>query len=92
MFYTPFNADLSHAIRLLENGMDVISTNLFLNVGGVQGEVKEQLEAAGKRGNSSIYITGINPGWINAITAALTAVCRDVESISLVEVGGLLGL
>ena len=39
VFYTPFNADLSHAIRLLENGMDVISTNLFLNVGGIQGEV-----------------------------------------------------
>ena len=85
VFYTPFNADLSHAIRLLENGMDVISTNLFLNVGGIQGEVKAQLEAACQRGNSSIYITGINPGWVNAITAALTAVCRDVESVSLVE-------
>lgn len=85
VFYTPFNADLSHAIRLLENGMDVISTNLFLNVGGIQGDVKEQLEAACARGNSSIYITGINPGWVNAITAAMTAVCRDVESVSLVE-------
>lgn len=85
VFYTPFNADLSHAIRLLENGTDLISTNLFLNVGGVQGDVKEQLEAACRRGNSSIYITGINPGWINAITAAMTAVCRDVESVSLVE-------
>lgn len=85
VLYTPFNADLSHAIRLLENGMDVISTNLFLNVGGVQGDVKDQLEAACQRGNSSIYITGINPGWINAITAAMTAVCRNVESVDLVE-------
>lgn len=85
VLYTPFNADLSHAIRLLENGMDVISTNLFLNVGGVQGDVKDQLDAACQRGNSSIYITGINPGWINAITAAMTAVCRNVESIDLVE-------
>jgi hypothetical protein len=56
-------ADLSHAVRLLENGCDVISTNLFLNVGGIQGEVKQQLEAACRRGKSSLYITGISPGW-----------------------------
>lgn len=85
VLYTPFNADISHATRLLENGMDVISTNLFLNVGGVQGDVKAQLEAACARGNSSIYITGINPGWVNSIAAALTAVCRNVESVKLVE-------
>lgn len=85
VLYTPFNADLSQAIRLLENGMDVVSTNLFLNVGGVQGEVKDQLEAACRAGNSSLYITGVNPGWINAIVTAMTAVCRDVESVTLVE-------
>lgn len=85
VLYTPFEADLSHAIRLLESGLDVISTNLFLNVGGIEGEVKEQLEAACKRGNSSLYITGINPGWVNSITAALTAICRNFESVALVE-------
>lgn len=85
VLYTPFNADLTQAIRLLENGMDVVSTNLFLNVGGVQGEVRGQLEEACRRGNSSLYITGVNPGWINSIVTAMTAVCRDVESVTLVE-------
>lgn len=85
VIYTPFMADLSHAIRLLESGLDVISTNLFLNVGGINGEVKEQLEAACKRGNSSFYITGINPGWINSLTSAMTAICRNVESVSIFE-------
>ncbi|MBW8783665.1 MAG: hypothetical protein JF593_03340 [Novosphingobium sp.] len=83
--YTPFNADLDQVTRLLEAGIDVVSTNLFLNVGGIQGEVREQLEAACRRGNASLYITGINPGWINAIVAAMTAVCRKVESVALVE-------
>jgi hypothetical protein len=85
VIYTPFSADLDEVVRLLEAGADVISTNLFLNVGGVQGEVKDRLEAACRKGNSSLYISGINPGWVNAITAALTAVCRRVESVSLVE-------
>jgi len=62
VIYTPFMAELSHLIRLLENGLDVISSNLLLNLGGVQGEVKQQLEAACRRGKSSLYITGISPG------------------------------
>jgi 2,4-diaminopentanoate dehydrogenase len=85
VIYTPFMADMTHVVKLLESGLDVISTNLFLNVGGIQGEVEQQLEAACGRGKSSIYITGISPGWINAITVALTAVCRQVESVSISE-------
>ncbi|MGH3644345.1 MAG: hypothetical protein ACRDUX_35605, partial [Mycobacterium sp.] len=62
VFYNPFMADVDHAVRLLESGLDVISTNLFLNVGGIQGETKEKLAAACQRGASSLYISGINPG------------------------------
>jgi hypothetical protein len=85
VIYTPFMADLSHAVRLLESGLDVISTNLFLNVGGINGDVKEQLQAACRRGDSSLYITGVNPGWINSLTTAMTAICRNVESVSISE-------
>jgi hypothetical protein len=85
VIYTPFMADLSHAIRLLESGLDVISTNLFLNVGGIRGEVEEQLKAACRRGGSSLYITGINPGWINSLTTGMAAICRNVESVSISE-------
>ncbi|MEO6092039.1 MAG: hypothetical protein ABIT04_08280 [Novosphingobium sp.] len=85
VFYTPFEANLDHATRLLESGADVISTNLFLNIGGVEGEVKDRLEAACAKGNSSFYVSGVNPGWVNAITAALTAVCRKVDWVGLVE-------
>jgi hypothetical protein len=85
VIYTPFMADLGHVVRLLESGLDVISTNLFLNVGGIQGETQQALEAACARGESSLFITGINPGWINSVAAALTAVCRDVRMVSIAE-------
>lgn len=83
--YTAFKADLDHVVPLLEAGMDVISTNLFSNLGGIQGEVQERLSAACARGNSSLHITGVNPGWVNSLITAMTAVCRDVESVSYVE-------
>jgi len=85
VIYTPFMVDLPHVVKLLESGLDVISTNLFLNVGGVQGKVRDQLEAACGRGKSSLYISGINPGWINTMAVAMTAVCRQVESVSISE-------
>lgn len=85
VIYTPFMADLDQVVRLLESGLDVISTNLFLNVGGIQGETKRRLAEACERGNSSLHITGINPGWVNAVTTALTGVCRDVQRVSIFE-------
>jgi hypothetical protein len=85
VFYNPFMADVDHAVRLLESGLDVISTNLFLNVGGIQGETREKLAAACERGDSSLYISGINPGWINTMVTAMTAVCRDVQQVSISE-------
>ncbi|WP_024803819.1 hypothetical protein [Nocardia sp. BMG51109] len=85
VLYTPFMADLEHAVRLLDSGLDVISTNLFLNLGGIQGETQEKLAAACERGNSSLFITGISPGWINSMVTAMTAVCREVETVSIFE-------
>ena len=85
VLYTPFEANLDDAVALLESGKDVVSTNLFLNVGGITGKVKKRLEKACKKGDSSLYITGINPGWINSVVASLTAICRKVTSVSLVE-------
>lgn len=85
VLYTPFEANLDHAIRLLESGLDIVSTNLFLNVGGIEGEVRDKLEAACQRGQSSLYITGINPGWINSVATSLTAICRDVQFLGTTE-------
>ena len=85
VFYNPFMADLDHAVRLLESGLDVISTNLFLNVGGIQAETRDRLVAACEKGDSSLYITGVNPGWINTMVTAMTAVCRDVQKVTIIE-------
>ena len=85
VLYTPFEANLDHVVALLESGKDVVSTNLFLNLGGIVGAVRERIEAACEKGNASLYITGINPGWINSVVASLTAICRKVTSVSLIE-------
>lgn len=83
--YTPFTADLDQLCRLLEAGVDVISTNLLLNCGGVVGETRERIAKACDAGDSSLYITGVSPGWITAMAAGLTGVCRQVQSVTIAE-------
>jgi 2,4-diaminopentanoate dehydrogenase len=83
--YTPFTGDVDELVKLLENGINVLSTNLLFHVGGVRGEVKDRLQAAGERGGASIYITGINPGWINSMAVAATAICNRVDCVSIYE-------
>ena len=85
VIYTPFTGDVGELVTLLENGINVLSTNLLFHVGGVRGEVKDRLEAAAQRGGASLYITGINPGWINSIATAVTAVCNKVDCVSIYE-------
>src|SRR4051812_1882151 len=79
VIYTPFMADLDHLARLLESGSDVVSTNLLSNLGGIEGEVRARLDAACARGGSSLYITGINPGWLDTLAATVTSICRRVD-------------
>jgi hypothetical protein len=84
--YTPFEANLAHAVSLLEAGVNIISTNLFANVGGMQDpQTRAQIERACKIGNSSLLITGVNPGWVNSVAVLTTAVCRRVEQITINE-------
>ncbi|MEU1523819.1 hypothetical protein ABZ413_16625 [Nocardia rhamnosiphila] len=85
VLYTPQMADLDDLTRLLENGLDVISTNLLLNLGGVRGETEARLRRACAKGRSSLHISGVNPGWINTMTAAMTAVCRDIRAVTISE-------
>ncbi|MBV1689060.1 hypothetical protein KRR38_15610 [Novosphingobium sp. G106] len=85
VLYTPFTGDVDELVKLLENGINVLSTNLLFHVGGVRGEVKDRLQAAGERGNASLYITGINPGWINSIATSITAICNKVDCVSIYE-------
>lgn len=87
--YAPYLADLDHLAGLLENGTNVISTNLLVNLGGLAGEVRERLEDACARGKTSLHITGINPGWLDTLAATVTPVCRRIRSIDVTESVGV---
>ena len=83
--YTPLHPNVSELTRLLASGADVISTALFGREGALEGAIAQQIEAACARGGSSMHITGVNPGWVNSIAVAMTAVCRRVDRVTISE-------
>jgi len=83
--YTPLHPDVSELTQLLASGADVISTALFGREGALEGAIAQQLEDACARGGSSMYITGVNPGWVNSMAVALTATCRRVDRVTISE-------
>ncbi|WP_022673853.1 hypothetical protein [Novosphingopyxis baekryungensis] len=85
VIYTPFKSDMDNVLLLLRSGINVVSTNLFIDSGGMTGDNRARLLAACIEGKSSLFITGVNPGWINMVTAGLTSVCRRVDHISVRE-------
>lgn len=72
--------------RILESGKNVISPAAFHYVGRHDNAYAKRLEEACRKGNSSAFGTGVNPGyWFDRVIPTLTGVCMEVESLFLDE-------
>jgi 2,4-diaminopentanoate dehydrogenase len=72
--------------RLLASGKNVVCTAGLIFPGWSDGGLHKRIEQACAQGESSFYVTGINPGWVNEILPlSLSAMCRDVKRIEIRE-------
>lgn len=75
--------------KMLESGLNVVNTSfvplLFPKAAG-EG-VYDRLQAACLAGNSSLYTSGIDPGFGNAgITIHALALCKEVQTVRMMEI------
>jgi hypothetical protein len=85
VLYMPLIWDVDHMARLLEAGINVISTANYIT-GRSYGEAAvARLDAAAKKGGVSLYGTGINPGQANIMALAVTACCHKVHKVTVRE-------
>ena len=85
ILYTPQFADVLLMQRMLESGINVVSTSYFITGSSFGPEAIDQLEHAAQRGGVSLYGTGINPGFANIFALLSSGVCQHVERISVLE-------
>lgn len=78
---------LDDICRLLSSGKNVISINGDTYPYHWGEEHVAKIERACAEGNSSLYGTGLNPGFVSErLTAVISGICSDIEHIDISEV------
>ena len=85
VLYMPLLWEVDHMVRLLDAGINVISTANFITGHSYGDDDMHRLHDAAARGGASLYGTGISPGYVNALALTLAGACREVERISIWE-------
>ena len=87
VLYMPQGCNFDDVCRLLASGTNVITTRgEFNNPLSLDPAVRERVEDACRRGNSSIHGTGISPGFITeALPLLLTSIQRRLHSLQIHE-------
>lgn len=85
VLYMPLAWDVDAMVRVLESGVNLISTANFITGASYGRKDEARLDAAARRGGATLYGTGINPGHANALALAATAVCKRVDRVSVLE-------
>ena len=85
VLYMPLLWNVDHMVRLLESGINVISTANFITGHSYGEDQMHRLDDAAKRGGVSLYGTGISPGLAGALALTAAAATRNLERISIWE-------
>src|SRR5258706_9588207 len=75
--------------RILEAGKNVVSTSIvsLIYPPAAQRSMVEKLEAACRRGQTSCFTSGIDPGFANdALPITLLGACQRVDSVRVMEI------
>jgi hypothetical protein len=76
--------DVDQLVRILEAGVNVVSTAAFINGRGNPADRERILDAC-RRGGASMFGTGISPGFVELIAVAAATLCDRVDKITIDE-------
>ena len=83
--YTPVWPDPDELVRILEAGVDVVTTSAFVTGRGLGREARRRIEEACLRGHSSIFGSGMNPGFANLLGLVSAGICDRIDRVSVLE-------
>ena len=82
--YNPMWPDTDEVVRILEAGVNVVSTAAFINGRGKPAD-RERILAACERGSASMFGSGISPGWVELMGIAAANLCDRIDKIMINE-------
>jgi hypothetical protein len=88
--YSPMWVDVDEMVRILESGVNIVSTAAFIT-GHSLGEGRQRILDACERGSTTVFGSGINPGFADLIAIASASVCDRVDKITITEAADIAG-
>jgi 2,4-diaminopentanoate dehydrogenase len=82
--YNPMWPSIDELVRILEAGVNVVSTAAFIN-GRRLGPDRNRLVDTCERGGSSLMGTGISPGWAELLGIVLAGISSRIDKITISE-------
>jgi hypothetical protein len=82
--YNPMWSDVDELVRILASGANVVSTAAFIT-GHNLGADRDRIEAACKQGGSTMFGTGVSPGFIELLAIVASTMCDRVDKITINE-------
>src|SRR4030095_16877471 len=82
--YNPMWQNVEELVRILESGANVVSTAAFIN-GRNLGADRDRIAAACERGGSSMFGTGINPGFAQLLSIGNAGIWHRGDKITITE-------
>jgi 4-hydroxy-tetrahydrodipicolinate reductase len=82
--YNPMWPSIDELVRILAAGVNVVTTAAFIN-GRRLGPDRKRLVDACERGGSSLFGTGISPGWAELLGIVLAGISSRIDKITISE-------
>jgi 4-hydroxy-tetrahydrodipicolinate reductase len=82
--YNPMWPSIDELVRILEAGVNVVSTAAFIN-GRRLGPDRKRLVDACERGGSSLFGTGISPGFAELLAIVLAGISDRIDKVTVNE-------
>jgi len=84
--YMMLTPDPDHITAFLASGKRVVTTAGLMHPHSADAALAGRLEAACRRGNSALYATGINPGFVDeTLPLAMSQLCRRIDTVTIQE-------
>jgi hypothetical protein len=82
--YNPMWSNTDELVRILEAGVNVVSTAAFIT-GGKSPADRDRIAAACEAGGASMFGTGISPGFIEFVAIASAGACDRIDKVTVFE-------
>ncbi len=82
--YNPMWSSSDEIVRILEAGVNVVTTAAFINGSGNPAD-RARILAACEQGGSTIFGTGISPGFVELVGIVTANICDRIDKITIDE-------